>query len=163
MIRSTVGNAVSQRPLETLLQNRLGLKYMQSKRLVASGREALGMKNDEAWTPELEAECIKQYEKEHGPVKARDYSSPAAAAPPVDSPAKSFVKSTPAPSSSKPAVVTTKKEEESAEEPVVEPELTPEDDPANEEEAPEVGEEPAKNDEEDTPAKPDEDGEHDEE
>ena len=149
MLRSTVGNATNQQRLETLLQNRLGLKYMQSRKLVAAGREAIGMKADEPWTPELEAECIKQYVAEHGPIQERDYSSPAAQQV-KDSPQKSFVKSTPtpsvtvAPNISKPKapVIEKKKEEppkEEEEEPVVEPELTPEEDPVE----PEQEEEPA--------------------
>jgi hypothetical protein len=76
MLRGTVDNAAPKEMLETLLQNRLGLKYMQSKKLVASGREQLGMESSQPWTQELEAECLKLYEAEHGPIKEKDYSSP---------------------------------------------------------------------------------------
>ena len=90
MNRSTVGHAAGQKMLESLLQNRLGLKYMQSRKLVAKGRENLGMSTSEPWTTALEAECIKLYEAEHGPVKERDYSTPAAEV--ATTPPRSFVK-----------------------------------------------------------------------
>ena len=63
---------------------------MQSRKLVAKGRENLGMSTSEPWTTALEAECIKLYEAEHGPVKERDYSTPAAEV--ATTPPRSFVK-----------------------------------------------------------------------
>ena len=119
MLRNTVDLANSQRQmLETILQNRLGLKYMQSKKLVAKGREELGMEKTGAWTPELEAKCLELYVAEHGPIQERDYSSPEASK--VSSPNKSFVPSTPSPA--KPAAPLKPVETRDPEP----PELTPE-------------------------------------
>jgi len=139
MLRSAVDSRVVSPPkmLETLLQNRIGLKYMQSKKLVASGREKLGMDKNEPWTPELEAECIKIYEAENGPIQARDYSTPDVSATPP-TPAKVTIPKSPnsVVEKPKPPVPAVKKEEPKPAEPVaveeevVEPELTPEEDAA---------------------------------
>jgi hypothetical protein len=95
MLRSTVGNASpnSGKLLETLLQNRLGLKYMESRQLVAKGRQQLGMEKTAPWTVELEAECVRMYEQEHGPLQAKDYSTPESNT--VPSSMNSFVKTPP--------------------------------------------------------------------
>lgn len=146
MNRSTLETAVPGAMLETLLQNRLGLKYMQSRKLVASGREKLGMEKSEQWTPELEAECIKLYEDEHGPVKQKDYSSPEPTKTTAEEPKKDATPSNvPASKSAVSAPVPPrpsfkKKEEEpnpaEDEETATEPEKTP-DQPKEAEETPE--------------------------
>lgn len=164
MLRGTTDNVAPAAMLETLLQNRLGLKYMQSRKLVASGREKLGMDESTPWTPELEEECIKLYEAEHGPVKQKDYSSPepaktvAADKPKDPTPSSSGVPAftAPKPVSPPPAPKEEKKVEEEPnpakeeEEAEAEPEKTPTEQ-KEAEETPEPAKEETPKDEEEEP------------
>lgn len=121
MLRSTVGNATAQKPLETLLMNRWNLKYGESRKLVKEAREALGMDANEPWTPELEAKCCEM--RGEAPPPKVDTE-------PVKAPEKPKVEA----SSSSPAPAPTPKPPAPEKKEPEEPEATPEEDPKPEEE-----------------------------
>jgi len=60
-------------PLETLLMNRCNIKYSLARSIVADGRASLGMSKNEAWTPELEEECVRLFETTFGTSRKPAY------------------------------------------------------------------------------------------